>query len=293
MTDSEIPEVKPSHSVNGHQMEALIKTSGTVASSIKSSSSWDEDWVTSTKGASTPVQNSISTSSKSVRQPFPLSSVSIQQTTMSCPSDDVQWPPCASSSVTPQFGETEKHMKAPETSSMSSFEDIDPFADWPPRPSGSIGGSGTSNNGTLVPPLTKSEYNSMTGSSNSMNFKTNSSWSVSSRSPAESAGLSLNASSSTSSLNTSLNPLNSLGFLEQNQGFPALNASRPESKSTDLGSIFASNKDDPIAPKLAPPPSTAVGRGRGRGRGRGVASTNQSTNSKSHTEQPPLLDLLG
>ncbi|KAF7836381.1 SCY1-like protein 2 [Senna tora] len=284
VTDSEMLEAKPS-SINGYQIEALSKTSGTVPSSIKSGSSWDEDWVTSTKAASTRVQNNTNTS---------ITSVSNQQKTMPYPSEDAEWPPRASSAVTPQFGDTEKHTKAQGTSSMSSFEDIDPFADWPPRPSGTLGGSGISKNGTLGPPVNKSEYNSMSGSSNSMNFKTNSSWTVGSQTSAESVGFNfVNASSTTSSLNGGLNSLNTLGFLEQNQGFPALNASRPESKSTDIGSIFASNKNDQIAPKLAPPPSTAVGRGRGRGRGRGVASTGRSANTKSNSEQPPLMDLLG
>jgi SCY1-like protein 2 len=33
--------------------------------------------------------------------------------------------------------------------------------------------------------------------------------------------------------------------------------------------------------------------GRGRGRGRGATSTKQSSHTKSSTDQPPLLDLLG
>lgn len=305
MTDSGIPEVKQPSLINGPQIEALSKTSGSVAS-IKSNSSWDDDWVTSTKkGASISSQNSVSASSNSIlsnpavqgtflQQHLPVSSVSNQHTTMSLPSEGAEWPPRKSSDVASQFGDAERHVKVQGTSSVSSFGDIDPFADWPPRPSSSSGLSGISKNGTLGPPANNSNYNSMSGNSNSMNFKTNSSWSVGSQNSAEPIGLNLvNASSTTSNLNGGLNSLNSLGFLEQNQGFPPLNASRPESKSTDIGSIFASNKNDQIAPRLAPPPSTAVGRGRGRGRARGTASTGRSTNAKSQSEQPPLLDLLG
>ncbi|XP_061339411.1 SCY1-like protein 2 A [Gastrolobium bilobum] len=305
VTDSGIPEVKLSPAVNGLRTEALRTSSNMVSTSNKSSSTWDEDWVPQTKGTASSVQNSIDTSSQSVagnpvgqvtslQKHLPLSAASNQQTTMSCPSVDVEWPPRAPFGVTPQFGDTERPTIAAETSSTSNLEDDDPFADWPPRPSGSLSsGSGISNNGTLGMPLNKVGFNSMASTSSNMGLQTSNNWSVSSQSSAESVSLNFrNASSTIGSLNSGLEPQNSLGFLKQNNEFPASNVSYNNNiKSTDLGSIFSSNKNEQIAPKLAPPPSTTVGRGRGRGRG--AASTTRSSHPKSRAEQPPLLDLLG
>ncbi|TKY68234.1 SCY protein 2 [Spatholobus suberectus] len=219
-----------------------------------------------------------------------LSALSAQQTTKSCPSVDVEWPPRASFGVNPQFGDTERQTIAAGTSSTSNLENDDPFADWPPRPNG----SGISNNGTLGMPLNKIGFNSMTSTSSNMGPQTSNSWPVNSQSSAESISLnSRNASSTMGSLNSGPGPQNSLGFLKQSHAFPASNVSynNVQSTATDLGSIFSSNKNEQIAPKLAPPPSTAVGRGRGRGRG--SASSTRSSHTKSRAEQPPLLDLLG
>lgn len=298
VTGSSIPEMKVSPAVNGLQTEAVRTKSDTVPSSTKSSSSWDEDWVTTAKGTTASVQNSTIASSQSVpgnpvgqfaslQNHLPLSAVSNQQATNSCPSVDLEWPPCASFGVTPQNGDTERVKVAGGTSSTSNLEDDDPFADWPPRPSGSLtGGSGISNNGTAGIPMNK-----MASTSSNMGFQT-SNWSINSRSSGESVGLNLgNALSATGSLNSNLGPQNSLGFLKQSNQLPASTVSYNSIKSTDLGSIFASNKNEQMAPRLAPPPSTSVGRGRGRGRG--GASNTRSSHSKSHSEQPPLLDLLG
>ena len=68
--------------------------------------------------------------------------------------------------------------------------------------------------------------------------------------------------------------------------------SNNDKKTTYLGSIFASSKNDHASPRLAPPPATAVGRGRGRGRGNQGQSNARSAHAKSPSEQPPLLDLL-
>lgn len=306
MTNSGIPEVKIPPAVNGLQMEALRTNSTTVAPATKSSTSWDEDWGPRKTGTASPVQNSINISSQSVtgnpvgqttslQNHLPLSGLSNQQTTKSCPSVDIEWPPRASSGVTSQFGDSERHTIAAGTSSTSNLEDHDPFADWPPRPSGSLsGGSGNLSNGTLGMPLNKLGLNSMTSSNSSnLGLQTGNSWSVNSQSSVEPISSNLrNASSAVGSLNSGLEPQNSLGFLKQNQGFPASNVvSYNNVKSTDLGSIFSSNKNEQIAPKLAPPPTTTVGRGRGRGRG--ASSTTQRSHTKSHAEQPPLLDLLG
>ena len=301
MTDSGIPEVKLSPAVNGLQTEALRTRSSTVASSTKSSPSWDEDWGP-TKGTAPSVLNSIDASSQSVagnpvgqltslQKHLPLSAVSNQQATTSCPSVDIEWPPRASFGVTPQNGDAERATVAAGTSSTSNnLDDIDPFADWPPRPGGSLtGGSGISSNGTFGTPMNK-----MTSTSSNMGLQTSNNWSLNSRSSADALSLNLgNSISATGSLNSGLGPQNSLGFLKQSQQLPASTVTYNNTKSTDLGSIFASNKNEQTAPKLAPPPSTTAGVGRGRGRGRGAASTARSSQTKSHSEQPPLLDLLG
>lgn len=304
VTDSGIPAVKLSPAVNGLQTEALRTSSSTVASTTKSNPSWDEDWGPKTKGTASSVQNSNDRPSQSVprnslgqetslQKHLPLSGISDQQTTKSCPSVDVEWPP-RSVGVTSQFGNAEKQTTSAGTPPTSTHKVDDPFADWPPRPSGSLsGGSGISNNGTLgMPPLNKQGFNSMTSNSSNLGFQTSNLWSVNPQSSAESASLNLrNASSATGNLNSSLEPQNSLGFLKQSHALPASNVSNNNFKSTDIGSIFSSNKNDQIAPKLAPPPSSTVGRGRGRGRG--ATSTTQRSNTSSRAEQPPLLDLLG
>lgn len=306
VTESGIPEVtKPFPSVNGLHNEVTTKTNSTVASSTtKSSSSWDEDWGSTTKGTTTSAQSSIAKSSPLVpgipmvqitssQHNSSSSAVSNQQPTMSCPTVDLEWPPHASPAGNQYFGDSESHVRSTGTSSMSGLDDIDPFTNWPPRSSGSLGGSGISSNGTFGPPLNKNGPSLMSNTSNAMNNQTNNSWPFNPPSSADSIGrLSLgNSSLTTGSLHSGVNSQNSLAFLKQSQGFPAPNVPRTENKSTDLGSIFASDQNDPIAPKLAPPPSTSVGRGRGRGRGRGAGSSIRSTHARS--EEPPLMDLLG
>lgn len=305
VTDSGIPEVKSSSFLNGLQSQASSITSGTVAPASKSSTSWDEDWGTIRKGPAAAHQpttsNPSSTPSISGSQPIHLmsshsqssmiSTVSSQQTAVSCPPVDIEWPPRAALGVTPKLGDRDKQLNA-GASSTSSFDDADPFADWPPPTSGISGGSLTSNNGTIGPLANNYSSSLITSTPNSMNFQTNGndSWVFNDRSSFEplkpNQGTSiLNANS----LNSGLNPQNSIGFLKQSQGMSTL-GSYSDKKSTDLGSIFGSSKNEQTAPKLAPPPSTAVGRGRGRGRG--GTSTSRSSHAKPQSEQPPLLDLL-
>ncbi|CAL5211208.1 unnamed protein product [Lathyrus oleraceus] len=303
VTDSGLPEVKLSPAVNGLQVDAPRTINSTIATPTKSGSSWDADWGPKTSRTTNYVNNPTNTSSQSVtgnpvgqvaslQNHSALSGVSNQQTAKSCPSVDLEWPPRASSGVTSQFGE--RQTVAVGTSSTSNHEDDDPFADWPPRPSGSLsGGFGNPNNGTSGMPLNKLGHNSMT--SNSSNLQASNNWSVNSQSSVESISLNpRNASSSISNPNNGFQPQSPLGLLKQSQAFPASNvvsSSYNNVKPIDLGSIFSSNKNEQMAPRLAPPPSTTVGRGRGRGRG--ATSTKQSSHTKSSTEQPPLLDLLG
>lgn len=210
---------------------------------------------------------------------------------MSCPPVDIEWPPRASSGVTP-LGDAEKQSNA-GASSSSSFDDIDPFANWPPRPSGSVSGTGPSNNGAIESTRNKYGPNSSSSTSNSMNLYSNDndSWAFGTQTSVEQIGLNQgNATLNTGSLGSSgFDPQSSIGFLKQTQSISASSA-YTDKKSADLGSIFASGNNAQTAPRLAPPPSTAVGRGRGRGKG--ASSVSRSSHSKSASEQPPLLDLL-
>lgn len=304
VTDSGIPEVKSSSFPNGIQPPASSKTSGTVAPAAKGSTSWDEDWGPVSKGSATAhralASNSAPTPSISANQPVQLtflqsespmtSAVSSKQTAVSCPPIDIEWPPRASSTVT-QLDIGNKQMDAGATST-SSFNEIDPFADWPPRPSGTSSGSGASNNGTTGLQPNSYSSNLITNTPDIMNFqnKGNISWAFNNQSSLDPLKPNQGTSAVNSgSLNSGPNPQSSIGFLKQNQNTSIL-GSYNNTKPTDLGSIFGSSKNEQTAIKLAPPPSSAVGRGRGRGRG--GTSTLRSSHAKPQSEQPPLLDLL-
>lgn len=306
VTDSGIPEVKPSPVANGLQSQASSRPTGNTTSTAKKTPAWDEDWGPTRKQSAPSVQNStnsitnstqpigidsVFSNSSQLPQSLLIPSVANHQPASSCPPVDIEWPPRQSSGATPQIGDSEKQLNT-GASSNSNFDDIDPFADWPPRPSGSAGGIGISNNGIAGQSMTKYGSSSISNPSNSLNFQSNNntSWAFDTQSYVVPMRQNQGNSMSTGSLG-SLNSQNSLGFLKQNQGIAASNTFT-EKKATDIGSIFASGKNEQTAPRLAPPPSTAVGRGRGRGRGRGIAAASRSSQVRSPSEQPPLLDLL-
>ncbi|CAO2834419.1 unnamed protein product [Amaranthus hypochondriacus] len=283
VSESGIHEVKSSPSLGS--MTGLPKeTNGTLpVSAVKKSASWDEDWpATRTSDAS---NQSYSTNASPPMKPVDetssvLPSVSNSQMMNSCPSIDIEWPP-RTSGVTSQTSNDEmQNHKA----STASFDDIDPFADWPPRPNG----SGISNTGISGLSTNKLGSSSNTGFSNNTAFQNNnmSSWAAGTNffepSNQNQGGSGMNSLGFDTGLGTGQH----LGVMKQNQG----NSSSGNAK--DLGSIFSSAKTDYSAPRLAPPPSTAVGRGRGRGRGAQGHSGVTSSARKSASEQPPLLDLL-
>ncbi|EEF36846.1 ATP binding protein, putative [Ricinus communis] len=300
VTDSGIPEVKPVSFPNGLQSQSSSKTGAIVAPASKSSPSWDEDWGPISKGHATKNQPStskpLSTPSISSNQPIQLASlqsesasnsgVSVQQTAASCPAVDIEWPPRAPSGVTPQLGDFDKQLKT-GTASSSSFDDLDPFANWPPRTSGTSSASG--NNGSVGLLANNYVTNLSTSTPSSLNFQSNgnNSWAFNNQSSFE--PLKSNQGLNAGSLNSGVSSQNSIGLMKQNQNMSIL-GSYNDKKSTDLGSIFGSSKNEQLAPKLAPPPSTAVGRGRGRGRG--ASSSTRTSHAKPQAEQPPLLDLL-
>lgn len=306
VSDSGISEMKSSLVSNGPQSQSSNRASGTVVPTIKSRPAWDEDWGPASKGP-TPQQNSssniavggqsIAGNSIQTNSVVTTTSMSNNQTVASCLPVDIEWPPRNSTGGAPRIAES--GMQATTgSSSSSSLDDVDPFADWPPRPSGSLGGpSGASNNGVVGPSMNKYGTSSSMSTPNSLNlnFQTNSnaSWALNNQNTSEpmrqNHGISTFNSSSPGT--GGLNSQNSIGFQKQNQGISSQHTYDTEKKFTDLGSIFAPSKNENnIAPRLAPPPSTAVGRGRGRGRG--VSSASRSTPNKSPSGQPPLMDLL-
>ncbi|TYG69996.1 hypothetical protein ES288_D05G276400v1 [Gossypium darwinii] len=304
LTDSGIPEVKHATAANGLQSQALSKTSATVscAANAKSSPSWDEDWGPTARGAanagasvSATVQQASQNNSsinpilgdKSIQsapvqtEPSVISTVSSQQMPVSCAAVDIEWPPRAPLGVTAESGNVEKQFNA-GTSSPSNFDDLDPFSNWPPQPSAS-NGFGTFNNGTMGPVTNNYGSNSIT--STFPESKSNS-WAFSNQNSGELLRPNPVDSTPNASILNSGGFQNSIGFLKQNQGNSvSMSSSYNNQKSLDLGSIFSTSKNEQAAPKLAPPPSAAVGRGRGMGRAR-------VTHAKSSSQQPPILDLL-
>ncbi|KAG4201381.1 hypothetical protein ERO13_A05G275400v2 [Gossypium hirsutum] len=309
VTDSGVPDLKPATTSNGLQSQVLSKANGTVASA-KSSPAWDEDWGPTTRAAANashtahqPPKDNLSfhfiLDDKSIQsaptqsQSSLISTISSQQTSNSCPAVDIEWPPRPSSGVTVESGIGEKQLNA-GTSLSSNFEDLDPFANWPPRPSASSNDSGTFNNGIMGGPgMNNYGFSSITSTPGTMNHLTessNNSWGFSNQNSGEILRPNHGSSTSNTGILNGGSSQSSIGFLKQNRGISASMSFYNHQKSADLGSIFGSSKNEQTAPKLAPPPSTAVGRGRGGGRG--ASSASRTTFAKPTSEQPPLLDLL-
>lgn len=309
LSDSGNPAVniKSSLTVDAQIPGQVNQTSASSQSTTKCSPSWDEDWIpprgssTSVQFSSTlPAQSTIAAQSIQVTsgpsQSYMTSDVSSQQLSSSCPAVDVEWPPRPSSLGTTILGDSEKQLDN-KGALGSSLDDIDPFANWPPRPSGSSAASHSLNNGTTAQFASRPVSNNSATLLNGLNSQTNclDSWAFSSQISSQPLKQNQGIMSHTDSISSGgLDSQNSLGFMKHSQGSSsALSAS--SGRATDIVSIFSSNKGEQTAPRLAPPPSTAVGRGRGRGRGyQGQlrSSTLGSGNAKSHPQQPPLLDLL-
>ncbi|GAB4845532.1 SCY1-like protein 2 A [Ancistrocladus abbreviatus] len=306
MTDSGVPDVK-TFVGDTSPLGTSQRVNGTipVPTASKSSPAWDEDWgpttrmidglakssaakTSSTKTVSDIQSNGVSTQYSSL----PTAAVSSSQN-ISSPAIDVEWPPRASYAVTTQKSDSEKQN---QSTSMTSVDDIDPFADWPPRPGGS-GNSSVYGSGVLGLSTNKDGSNLNTSSSSIGSFQTNSdaSWAIGTQSFVSQLGQNQGGLALYNfPINGGVGVHNSIGFLKQNQGSSDLGNSLADKKA--IGSIFNSGKNEHGAPKLAPPPSTAVGRGRGRGRGAqghsGTVSVARLSNSKPPPEQPSLLDLL-
>ncbi|KAJ8530979.1 hypothetical protein K7X08_025710 [Anisodus acutangulus] len=305
LSDSGSPavNVKSSLTVDGQMPGQVNRASASSQYTTKRSPSWDEDWIPP-RGHSTTIQSSTTlpahstTAGQSIQvtsgpsQSSMTSGVSSQQQSPSCPAVDVEWPPRPSSLGTTILGDCEKQ---PEKRGAldSSLDDIDPFANWPPRPSGSSAASHSLNNGTIAPSANRPVFNNSASLLNGLNSQTNGldSWAFSTPITSQPLKQNQGITSHTDSLSSGgLNSQSSLGFMKHSQGSSSA-LSATSGRATDIGSIFSSNKGEQTAPRLAPPPSAAVGRGRGN-QGQPRSSTLGSGNANSHSKQPPLLDLL-
>ncbi|PIN22333.1 Protein kinase [Handroanthus impetiginosus] len=290
LTDSGISEVKSFPAVDGFTL-GQNATVSTAPSITKRSPSWDEDWAPA-RAARTALQSSSTTSTAQPAVPSQLapgnstysmssatSVASTQQLPSSCPAVDVEWPPRSSSGVTTQFGDL-KNVNGNKGTAESSLDDVDPFANWPPRHNGAPSVSSSLNNGSMASSVNKYGVSNSAATTNGLSLQSTS-WAFTMQTPIESKSQNQGISSLPNAGGSVgvLGSQNSLGYLKQNHG-------SSNEKAADLGSIFATNKNEHVAPRLAPPPTTAVGRVKGRVRG------SQGQSGKSQTEQPPLLDLL-
>ncbi|XP_038994736.1 uncharacterized protein LOC120118861 [Hibiscus syriacus] len=271
LTDCGIPEVKHATTANGLQSQALGKANGTVASA-KSSPEWDEDWVPNTGAAGNasdtahqPSENDLSFHSilgdKSIQSAHRQSQSSLmptapsQQTSVSCPPIDIEWPPRPSSVVNVDRGNGQRQLNI-GTSLPSNFEELDPFANWPPRSSTSYD-YGTFSNGSMGPGMNNYGVSSITSTTNYQTENGNS-WMLGN----QNSGALLRPNQGSSTLNADIlnggGPQKSIGFLKQNQRVSApMSSSYNNQKSADIGSICGSSKKEQTATRLAPPPSTA------------------------------------
>jgi len=232
-------------------------------------------------------------------QPLPslqsLAPSSGTQTSGSCVPVDIEWPPRSSSSS--DLNAPLSVNKENDSGRLSSdgLDDIDPFADWPPKPS-----SATSISANGHRPSTNQNVSGFSsgnigfsGSGNSLGqMKSNQmSWSnTSNLMGMNSTGSYLNQG------NTGLgfgNPIGGLSTGLSNPSSSSAGQSMMQPKS-DFGSLSMTTSNAAHGPpRLAPPPSAAVGRGRGRNQGQSALSrASRPPHSNSSSGQQPILDLL-
>lgn len=285
LSDSGLHEGRPP-AAEGHPFGQINKTVSTVPSTTKRNSAWDEDWVPSRVAPTATQPSTVTSTNQPALSNFSsaTSMGSTQQPPSSCPAVDVEWPPKSSSTTPTQFGNVDV-LNGDKSTSNASLDDIDPFANWPPRPSAT---PSVSSNGTTQPTVNKYGSTNSAATTNGLSFDSTS-WAFGMQSQNQNQGIS--SSASVGSNIGGFNSQNSLGNLKQNHGFSSAGSS-PDKAAANLGSIFANNKNEHAALRLAPPPTTAVGSGRVRGRGQGSQGQIRSGQKKSQNEQPPLLDLL-
>lgn len=302
VTDSGVPEVQTPAAGAGPNLGPVKKNTATSMSTTKSSPAWDEEWIptresTMSLKTSTNVSSAQPAITVASQQPMQINHATLPSSVAAAPSQptsesyasaDLEWPPRSSVGVSPPIGgDTDKKTQNGNLSS-SAFDDVDPFANWPPRPTNTVG-SGSSSNLTIgqsaINPASNLSASTLNGTS-SQSYN-NSSWTYGTQNAVEPVRQNqMRSTFSTGSLNGITN--------SQGSGQPDSAWGATAQKPADIGSIFSSSKGDHSALRLAPPPLTAVGRGRGRGRGnQGQSRANTSSRTGiASSGQPPLLDLL-
>ncbi|CAO2176722.1 unnamed protein product [Urochloa humidicola] len=227
-------------------------------------------------------------------QPLPslqsLVPSSAPQTSASCVPVDIEWPPRSSSSS--DFNAPLSVNKENDSGRLSSdgLDDIDPFADWPPKPSSATSISANTNQNI-------SGFSSgnigFGGSGNSLGqMKSNQmSWSnTSNLMGTNSTGSHLNQGNAALGFG---NPIGGQRTDLSNPSSSSAGQSMMQLKS-DFGALSMSNNNAAHGPpRLAPPPSASVGRGRGRNQGQSALSrASRPPHSNSSSGQQPILDLL-
>lgn len=234
-------------------------------------------------------------------QPLPslqsLAPSSGTQPSGSCVPVEIEWPPRKSTSLDFHAPFSINNESKSGELSNDGLNDVDPFADWPPKPSSVASIS-------AVEHLSSTNHNvsglntgnmGFGGSSNSLGqMKTNQmSWSAK---PNNTNVMGVNSTVSyLNQGNSSLGFGNPIGGLSSGFSNPAIsNAGQSIMQpKSDFGSLSQSSSGTQGPPKLAPPPSAAVGRGRGRNQGQSALSrASRTPHSNVSSEQPPFLDLL-
>jgi len=215
------------------------------------------------------------------------------QTSGSCVPVDIGWPPrmSTSSDFNAQFS-----VKSGELSN-DGVGDVDPFANWPPKPSSAASISAVERLPSTNQSISGLNTGNMGfgGSSTSLGqMKTNQvSWSAK---PNNTNIMGMNSTVSyLNQGNSSLGygkPAGGLSSGLYDPASPSAGQSIRQPKS-DFGSLSQLSSGTQGPPRLAPPPSAAVGRGRGRNQGQSALSrASRAPNSNVSSEQPPFLDLL-
>ncbi|KAF7029808.1 hypothetical protein CFC21_041474 [Triticum aestivum] len=257
------------------------------------------DLSTQTKQPSTVTQVAASTIPSA--QPLPslqsLAPSSGHQTSGSCVPVDIEWPPRMSTSS--DFNAPFSANKDSKSGGLSNdgVDDVDPFADWPPKPSSAASISAVERLPSTNQSISGLNTGNMGfgGSSTSLGqMKTNQvSWSAI---PNNTNIMGMNSTTSyLNQGNSSLgygNPIGgpSSGLSNAASSIAGQSIRQPKS---DFGSLSQLSSGTQGPPRLAPPPSAAVGRGRGRNQGQSALSrASRTPNSNVSSEQPPFLDLL-
>ncbi|XP_020089556.1 SCY1-like protein 2 [Ananas comosus] len=289
VTETGTPEVRVSPPLtNGLHSEPAKRP--TQNPSTRSGPSWDEDWGPTTKKSATPslpLNSTTQTNQSLVAVPQPtsvatpsfqsLSSTPSQAASTTCAAVDIEWPPASAP------GNVHMRLNANEeqnSSSNSAFNDLDPFANWPPKTN-----NPSTNFGFGVKPNHQSTANSLSTMSGTFGLT-----SLSKQENFSGPGSNLLRPSNygNSGLALGNSNLSSTGMVSANS-----NSSSHGKTTSDLGSIFSSKNSTQPTPRLAPPPHSAVAKPRSRIQGQsGMSRLSRASQSKASSEQPPILDLL-